>query len=48
MFGEISNKNLLNDLPEIVANLRARLNIDISGDKFQQGMEKVAQSIINK
>jgi hypothetical protein len=42
------NKNLLNDLPEIVANLRARLNIDISGDKFQQGMEKVAQSIINK
>ncbi|MBI1224666.1 MAG: TIR domain-containing protein [Bacteroidetes bacterium] len=40
------NKNLLNDLPEIVANLRARLNVDISGDNFEKGMEKVARDIL--
>lgn len=40
------NKNLLNDLPEIVANLRARLNVDISGDNFEKGMEKVAKDIL--
>lgn len=40
------NKNLLNDLPEIVANLRARLNVDISGENFDSGMGKVAKDII--
>lgn len=40
------NKNLLNDLPEIVANLRARLNVDISGENFDAGMGKVAKDII--
>ncbi len=39
------NKNLLNDLPEIVANLRARLNVDISGENFDAGMSKVAKDI---
>ncbi len=36
------NKNLLNSLPEIVANLRARLNVDISDENFEKGMAKVA------
>ncbi len=40
------NKNLLNGLPEIVANLRARLNVDISGDSFENGMAKVAKDIL--
>ncbi len=40
------NKNLLNDLPEIVANLRARLNVDISADNFETGMGKVAKDIL--
>ena len=40
------NKNLLNDLPEIVANLRARLNVDISADNFENGMAKVAKDIL--
>lgn len=39
------NKNLLNDLPEIVANLKARLNIDITEPNFTAGMEKVAKAI---
>lgn len=39
------NKNLLNDLPEIVANLKARLNIDITEPNFTAGMDKVANSI---
>ncbi|MCF8244240.1 MAG: toll/interleukin-1 receptor domain-containing protein [Saprospiraceae bacterium] len=40
------NKNLLNGLPEIVANLRARLNVDISANNFENGMAKVARDIL--
>jgi hypothetical protein len=40
------NKNLMNDLPEIVANLRARLNVDIFGDNFEAGMAKIAKDIL--
>ncbi len=44
--GDLSrNRELRQNLPKIVANLKNRLNIDITGDKFQPGMEKVAQSI---
>jgi len=40
------NKNLLNDLPEIVANLRARLNVDIVEPNFNSGMEKVVKAVL--
>ena len=37
--------DLKSKLPTIVANLKDRLTIDISGDNFEPGMEKVVQTI---
>ncbi len=46
--GDLSrNRELRQNLPKIVANLKNRLNIDISEANFNRGMEKVAQSILN-
>ena len=40
------NNDLKNDLPKIVANLKNRLNVDITGDNFNAGMDKVAKGIL--
>lgn len=40
------NNDLKNDLPKIVANLKNRLNVDISGDNFDAGMERVSKAIL--
>lgn len=40
------NNNLKNDLPQIVANLKNRLNVDITGENFTSGMERVAKGIL--
>lgn len=40
------NNDLKNDLPKIIANLKNRLNVDITGDNFTPGMERVAKGIL--
>jgi hypothetical protein len=41
-------RDLRNGLVKIIANLKENFNIDISEEKFELGMEKVAQSILNQ
>jgi hypothetical protein len=38
-------KDLSSKLPAIVANLKGRLTIDISGDNFDGGMQRVLETI---
>lgn len=40
------NNNLKNDLPQIVANLKNRLNVDITGENFTPGMERVVKGML--
>ncbi|MBI5914393.1 MAG: toll/interleukin-1 receptor domain-containing protein [Bacteroidetes bacterium] len=41
------NQSLKNDLPKIVANLKDRLNVDINGDNFKPGMERIVKAILS-
>ncbi len=41
-------RDLRNGLVKIIANLKENLNIDISEDQFEPGMEKIAFSILNQ
>lgn len=40
------NNDLKNDLPKIVANLKNRLNVDITDENFTPGMERVTKAIL--
>jgi CheY-like chemotaxis protein len=39
-------KELSSNLPNIVANLKERLTVDISGDNFESGMQRVLETIM--
>lgn len=40
------NQELRGGLSKIVANLKNRLNVDITGENFTPGMERVAKAIL--
>lgn len=40
------NQTLKNDLPKIVANLKNRLNVDISNENFNPGMDRIVKAIL--